>query len=362
VLQNRLPLFAQLPDLDGFATLPLLVDDFNTNQLSPSRRVGLHAQLVDYDVTRSDGANVGFNPDQTPGPLGLRAYLWYAGDVQYTNGQWVPRPIEFGAINLMPADPIKHPSKGAVGALIIEPKGATWTEDPDSRAMATVSPGGGPGDAQFEEFRELVLVFQNFLNLRFGSGVALPSAEPEEDGGDPIIETFLANDAVPNTADAEDPEDSGQKAFNYRTEPMWFRMGFAPDAPLTFTRDLIFTDVLTNAQVGGDPETPVFDAPAGDAVRIRIVHPGGNQRNNVFSVHGHVWQREPYANGSTEIGSNPLSMWQGSRMGVGPSEHADACMVNGAGGKFGVTGDFLFRNQASFGFDGGMWGILRVTP
>jgi hypothetical protein len=49
-------------------------------------------------------------------------------------------------------------------------------------------------------------------------------------------------------------------------------------------------------------------------------------------------------------------------MGVGPSEHADACMVNGAGGKFGVTGDFLFRNQASFGFDGGMWGILRVTP
>jgi hypothetical protein len=362
VLQNRLPLFAQLPDLDGFATLPLLVDDFNTNQLSPSRRVGLHAQLVDYDVTRSDGANVGFNPDQTPGPLGLRAYLWYAGDVQYTNGQWVPRPIEFGAINLMPADPIKHPSKGAVGALIIEPKGATWTEDPDSRAMATVSPGGGPGDAQFEEFRELVLVFQNFLNLRFGSGVALPSAEPEEDGGDPIIETFLANDAVPNTADAEDPEDSGQKAFNYRTEPMWFRMGFAPDAPLTFTRDLIFTDVLTNAQVGGDPETPVFDAPAGDAVRIRIVHPGGNQRNNVFSVHGHVWQREPYVNGSTEIGSNPLSMWQGSRMGVGPSEHADACMVNGAGGKFGVTGDFLFRNQASFGFDGGMWGILRVTP
>ena len=95
---------------------------------------------------------------------------------------------------------------------------------------------------------------------RFGSGVALPSAEPEEAGGAPIIETFLANDAVPNTAEAEDPEDSGQKAFNYRTEPMWFRMGFAPDAPLTFTRDLIFTDVLTNAQVGGDPETPVFDA------------------------------------------------------------------------------------------------------
>jgi hypothetical protein len=36
-------------------------------------------------------------------------------------------------------------------------------------------------------------------------------------------------------------------------------------------------------------------------------------------------------------------------------------LKNGAGGKFLVPGDYLFRDLASFTFDGGMWGILRVT-
>ena len=37
-------------------------------------------------------------------------------------------------------------------------------------------------------------------------------------------------------------------------------------------------------------------------------------------------------------------------------------LVNGAGGKFAVPGDYLVRSFQSFQFDGGMWGILRVTP
>lgn len=359
-LVNRLPDSVALPDLDGFATLPMVVDDFNTNQVAPSPHVGLHAQLLDFDVTRSDGANVGFNPIQTAGPGGgVRLHTWYAGDVQFENGDWVPRPIELGVVNLMPSDPIKHPNKGAIGALVIEPKGASWVEDAASRASATVSPGGGPGDAVFEEFREFVVLFQNFVNMRFGSDVVLPTALDEE-GEQVGVEEFLAGDAVPNTADAEDAEDSAQKAFNYATEPMWFRFPFAPDAPLGFTRDLVITDILTNDQVGGDPETPVFTAAAGTPVRFRVAHPGGNQRNNVFAVHGHIWQREPYVNGSTQIGDNPLSLWQGSRSGIGPSEHFDALLENGAGGAFGVTGDYLYRDQASFQFSGGLWGILRV--
>ena len=66
--------------------------------------------------------------------------------------------------------------------MIIEPRGSTWTEDVISRASATVTPPGGVA------FREFVLLFQNDVNLRFGDG-----------------------SAVPNTAEAEDPEDSGQK-------------------------------------------------------------------------------------------------------------------------------------------------------
>ena len=34
--------------------------------------------------------------------------------------------------------------------------------------------------------------------------------------------------------------------------------------------------------------------------------------------------------------------------------------VSGAGGRFAVPGDYLYRNQTSFLFDGGMWGTFRV--
>ena len=255
-------------------------------------------------------------------------------------------PIEFGATNLSSSDPIKHSQKGAIGALIIEPKGSTWVEDSDSRASATVSPGGGRGDAVFEEFREFVLLFQDDLNLRYNSTLGSPDGE-----------------AIPNLADAEDPEDSGQKALNYRTEPMWLRYGFAPDAPLEYTRTLQMADILSNAKVGGDPVVKGTNTlEAGMPVGFRVLEPGGKQRNHVFTVHGHVWQRLPYHNDSTEIGDNPLSMWTGAQMGHGPTNHFDAVLYNGAGGKFGVTGDYLYRDFSSFLFDGGLWGIFRVTP
>jgi hypothetical protein len=175
--------------------------------------------------------------------------------------------------------------------------------------------------------------------------------------------------AVPNLAEAEDAEDSGQKAVNYRTEPLWKRMGFEPDTPLNAepgdgripTRDYDFTNVLSNTQVGGDPVTPVFTAMVGQQVRMRLVHPGGHARNNVFMLHGHIWEEEPYVNSSTQLGSNPLSEWKGAQYGIGPGSHFDFLLKNGAGGAFGVPGDYLFRTFDSFQFDGGIWGLFRVN-
>ena len=65
---------------------------------------------------------------------------------------------------------------------------------------------------------------------------------------------------------------------------------------------------------------------------------------------------------STVIADNPLSEWQGSQMGVGPTSHFDIPLINGAGGAFKIAGDYLFRTHQSFQFDKGVWGILRVTP
>jgi manganese oxidase len=331
-LNNRLP--ATAPDLPGFNTLPMIVERFNANQVRPSSHVGLHPQMLTMDVIGNDGANVGFNKVQTAPPGGSKTYRWYAGDFR-TNifGGRFGIPIEFGATNLVSSDRIKHGNKGAIGSLIVEPRGSTWTEDVISRASATVTSPSGVA------FREFVLLFQNDVNFRFGDG-----------------------SAVPNTAQAEDPEDTGQKALNYRSEPLWKRLGFAPDMPLEQTRDIIFTNALTNGLAGGDPVTPVFTATRGTPVRFRILQPAGHARNGVFQVHGHIWEEEPYASKSMIIGPNPLSEWKGSQAGHGPTNHFEAVLKYGAGGAFRIVGDYLYRDQASFAFDGGLWGIFRVKP
>jgi hypothetical protein len=333
-LFNLLP--ATPPDLAGFNTMPMIVDKFNANDVAPSPRVGLHPQLVAYDVTRSDGMNVGLMSEQTLGPGGNVpiTYRWYAGDLALSaTNDLVATPVEFGAINLSSSDPIKHSNKGAIGALIIEPQGSTWVEDATSRASATVT------KADTTTFRDFVVHVQNDINFRYAD-----------------------NSPVPTVALEEDPEDSGHKAINYRTEPFWKRMGYPPQTDLAKTRTLDFTSTLTNAQVGGDPQTPVFTAKAGTPTIFRFLHAGGHQRNNVMQIHGHIWQEEPYINKSTSIGDNPLSEWKGAAMGHGPSNHIDVPLRNGAGGKFGVPGDYLYRTHQSFQFDAGIWGIFRVAP
>ena len=337
-LRNELP--ETLVNLDGFNTLPMLIEGFNANDLRPSKKVGLHPQLLYYDVSRDDGANVGVNPIQTVARGASKTYEWYAGDVTINpNGTVTATPIEFGATNLISSDRILHASRGAIGALVIEPENATWTVDPDSRAVAVVT-NPSPESNQDAQFKEFVLVFQNDVNMRMGDGNGA---------------------AVKNLAGAEDPEDSGQKAINYRTEPLWKRMEHAPETPLTETRE--FTDwhnVVANAKVGGDPKTPVFLADPGQPIRFRLLQPGGHSRNIVFALHGHVWDKEPYILASRKIGRNTFSLWEGAHMGHGPSNHFDAVIRNGAGGELSILGDYLFRDQGSFGFDNGLWGILRV--
>lgn len=342
-LYNELP--HDMPDLAGFNTLPMIVDQFNNNHIRVSNQVGLHAQLLAYDVTRSDGTNVGTNPVQTVGPGNKQTYQWYAGTHHLVADSLETRPMEFGVVNLTPADPLKQASKGAIGALVVEPQGATW--DPLAGTSADIT-------TRLRQFREHVLFFQTDVNLRWGSDVKL-----EGDPGETHV--YYAGEALPRTHHVEDSEDSGNKAFNYRTEPLWFRMGFSPETSLETTRGFVYTKSLLNGLVGGDPETPVFTASAGQPVRFRVVAPGGHARNSVFNLHGHVWQELPYLSGSSVLGDNPFSEYKGTMIGHGPSNHFDV-LVPRAGGLFGIEGDYLFRDQTSHHFSGGMWGIFRVGP
>jgi hypothetical protein len=212
------------------------------------------------------------------------------------------------------------------------------TKAADQITRTTASVTYKKADGTTETFREFVAVFHDDVNLQ-KNGVA-----------------------VENLAKEEDAEDSGQKGFNYRTEPTWTRNGGTAGEPLEISRTRDFSKVWSNDAVGGDPETPVFEAAAGTPVRFRVVQPGGHQRNHVFQVHGHGFQDSPWIENSTKLGDQALSEWKGSVMGIGPSSHENLLLTNGAGGAFKVPGDYMFRDMQSFAFDGGLWGIMRVLP
>ena len=350
-LRNRLP--AVVPDRDGFSGLPPIVMKFNANQIRPSEHVGMQPQMLAYDVSRDDGMNVGLNNgDGTVPPGGSISYRWYAGDLaRDATDRLIATPVEFGVSNLLPADTIEQGLKGLGAVLVIEPPGATWTTDATTRTAATVTSPSGT-------FREFVVVTQGSVNLRDRNGNAIcPIAGA---GGEE------AAAAAPATCQgADDAEDSGNLAVNYRSEPMWFRLGFDPGAPLTQTREVNMTNAVSNTQVGGDPATPVFTAKAGTPVRFRVVEPAGHTRNGAFNLHGHVWQQEPYLNGtvaSQSIGNNPASEYRGVQEGLGTGNHFDIVLQNGAGGAFKIPGDYLIRDQTSTMLDGGRWGLLRVQP
>jgi manganese oxidase len=389
-LTNRLPEI--VPDLDGWSTLPMIVFDhrfpaneahFNSNSVRPSSRVGLRPQLVSYDPSRSEGAAVGNNPNQTVAPAleeiidpitgevtrpaqaaESKRYLWYAGllDWDRATETLTATPAELGAVNLLSSDRIKHSQKGTVGALIIQPQGSSWITDderadgcggegmvPCSRASATVIRADG------SRFREFVVVFQDDISLHWRG----PNGEGELE-------------ALPNIAGAHDPEDAGHKAINYRIEPLWTRAIAvagpnagniaAPDEDEAARNDFyIYTDVHASS-VFGDPETPIFYARAGEEVRFRLLHPGGVSRSVAFNLHGHGGLERPWKEGSnsTELGDNSDSQWQGITFGIGPASHENLLVTHGAGGLFKVEGDYLYRSQMSGSYDQGMWGIFRV--
>ncbi|MFN7055073.1 hypothetical protein [Hyphomonas sp.] len=161
-LRNRLP--DAVPDLASYVTQHYTVirdrsdpqgsTTFNNNLIRPSSHVGLHTQKLAYDISRDDGMNVGINPVQTVAPRSSRTYRFYAGDLELEPRVWgagsgkskangalmgnafplVARPVEFGVVPVMPADPLKQGQKGLFGAITVLPEGATFVTDPGTTA------------------------------------------------------------------------------------------------------------------------------------------------------------------------------------------------------------------------------------
>lgn len=324
-LSNRLPNL--VPDLPGDAVLPKITA-VNSDHFGPSNEVSIHPQLLSYDVRRYDGANVGFNLRQTASRGGTVIYNWYAGVISLERLpgpvrpgnrptlQAVAKPEAFGVIPLRSfGDVIEHGSQGLIGALVIEPEGATWADPVTGLAMnsGTVAEVSVPGEDPFKEF---VLLYQDGLNLRW------KGAE------------------IPDCLVCEDHYDSGDVGLNYRTEPHWARLG---QTPLT---DLLNVRYPPNWALESykSIETPVFMATRGDRVIFRVTHPDGQERMRTFNVMGH-----DYLDSGLENFLSP-----GSSV-LGPGERIDAELNGGA-----RAGTWLYRDGPAHIYSGGAWGHFVV--
>ncbi|QQP97250.1 hypothetical protein [Lysobacter enzymogenes] len=315
-------------------------------------------------------------------------------------------PVEFGGGNLTPPDRIKQGQKAAVGALIVEPQRAAWSEYHDDRAIDRQKPGATQQNQRAtratatvsypvnvanaagsrvtqRSMRDFAIVHQKGLNFRYADGSAAANLAAERED---------ARMSPAQTA-PEDAQDAGHMAINYGSEPLWFRYGLAPDAP--FGRDgfggateawQAFSNqccgnagsVATATATVGEPYVPIMTTSIGLETRLRVLMPTGIGRGTIFSLHGHAWARDPYLAERVDdlgypkgsgpgdwgiasrcIGGNPQQMTLGGQESVTAMAHYDVVLP--AAGRHGVAGDYLWRDMGGFGISNGLWGIVRVT-
>jgi hypothetical protein len=177
----------------------------------------------------------------------------------------------------------------------------------------------------------------------------------------------------PQIGVADDAEDAGMKAVNYKTEPYWFRLKMAPGTPLNAQAVFPTVALYSNNQLTppADPQTPIFTQARGKDFRFYFVEPAGSQRSDVPVIHGHPWQRIPHSSHtqtgvgiveSDVISLNPQSQVVGAQEGYGPASHWNFLPVVPAGGGVngGVAGDYLYRMQNPQAGFMGSWGLFRV--
>lgn len=372
--------------------LPMIADGFNINQFRMSSVVGLSAPRVAQNPASGDGSNVGRNSSAYPhddplkpgtlvrpcagtreidGPSEFRCQglaIWSATDFSFgQNG--TNKPVEFGALPLRSfGDPVKHPAHGLVGALVIGPEGSQTCPN-DRFASSWRDPLTGVVTRHAYDGVSAEICDAKGKPLYVSHVLVMQDAVNATRGGFPL----------PNLAGAEEPDDDGAKAINYKSEPLWARTGNDPSIRFSERNGMDQSAMLSSKLISDasgyrcanglppvlalqhpcDPETPVMHARPGETVRLEIVHPGGHTRQQGLALSGHAWNPYPWSRDSHRFdAAQGSSVRQGVFNSFGPMMGVSLQVK--AGGAAQQPMDYLFRSQASFLFDGGLWGLLRV--
>ncbi|HEY5595215.1 MAG TPA: hypothetical protein VIL61_08700, partial [Nitrospiria bacterium] len=234
---------------------------------------------------------------------------------------------------------------GGVGAMIIEPVGATYhnpkTGEPiRSGPIADIRSTDPIGYGVNGSFRELVVMPHD----------TVPTTAQVVTAGNPPGQTMQAAIDAGQTLSFQMPYDLDKVAvpmlnggthttgggFNFRAESVSRRLKINPDPSLVFS-----------SQVHQDPSTVMMRAYLGDTRVFRLLHTLMNE-SHVWHLAGHAFRTERYAEHSDFRNAHH----------VGIAERYD--LVTKAGGPQQMAGDYLHFNGRASHLSEGSWGIVRV--
>ncbi len=274
----------------------LVINLTNETQAGP---ISFHPDLLAADPRDGLGVEAGFNPPQTVLPGQSRTYTYYAHP---EIGETTALVRDWGNV-------LVNPGLGLYGAIIVGPAGTRYT-DPVTGAD---------------------------MSLRAGWRV---DAHPPAGAGYRDFSLFIQEeDELIGTAIMPYSEHvAGVVGLNYRADSLLDRLKRRKETASVF-----------QSAVHGDPTTPLMEAYAGDAVKIHVLVPYGEQAH-VFTLEGHQWPLEP-----ARANSDLLNSLQ-----VGPLEVVTIIPLQGAGGATALPGDYLYGDHREPFRQAGLWGIFRV--
>lgn len=271
-----------------------------------SPRVSMHSQYAIYDVLGSDGATVGFNPDQTIGVGESITYRWYYEEMVN----------EALVVDL--ADVMNHRKYGLFGAIGVVEAGSKHYDSfsgelKDLGEQLTIT------NPFIPNYRQFIVMPHNGIYLENKGGEILPPGAEEE----------------------FDDEDQGMKGYNLRSEPFLNRLEAGVEISEVFA-----------SQGVGDPSTPILYAKVNDPVTVKVLMPADKPRATTFDLHGHASYAESEDKYSEIIGV------QGA-ITIGGDYKRE--LLEGASGGTGEPGDYMYRSaNITWDIEQGMWGIMRV--
>lgn len=306
--QRTEPLFVRVHDGDGVEitfhnriAYPIPGDLYDYQLPRPGVpglwECGLHVHLVKFDVVTADGAATGWNYLSAPRPGYRLHHKWWADE-------------EFGVIFFHDHLFANYRQKrGLFSAMLVEPAGSSWLH-PSTLEPIVAGETAVIVDAAGGSFRELALAVGDFTPLHDAGGELNPPETPTSDG------------------------DQGSMGVNYRSAPLRER----PGNPARWF----------SSTAHADPSTPILQAYAGDAIRVRLLQ-GAHEEQHSFTVNGMRWRRFRSDPDSPLRAQQTLGLSEAFTFDVGVNE------ATGYG-----PGDHLWRFAGVDDTWLGCWGLVRV--